>query len=240
MTLPTVVVIPSPRPVVAALFIAAGGTYTGRPDVDAWDLRRDAKTYPGPFPVVAHPPCERWGRFADGGPAAKGKFRIGDDGGCFQSALNSVRRYGGVLEHPQGSLAWGVFHLPRPPIRGWSRRDAWLGASAYVDQGAYGHPAKKPTWIYAVVPRLPRLRWTRVWGRPRIGGDGYHSARERLLAKARNDYKPIPNIPRRWRARTPDAFRDELLNLAATCATWTPPPQRLIQASLWRHASMAP
>jgi hypothetical protein len=52
--------------VIAALYVETGGCYYGLPDVDPWDLARDARTYAGPWPVVAHPPCERWGRYWHG------------------------------------------------------------------------------------------------------------------------------------------------------------------------------
>lgn len=67
---------------VAALFVARGGCYFGLPDVDPWDEQRDARLYVGPYPVVAHPPCERWGRYWYGGPSAKVRRVKGDDSGC--------------------------------------------------------------------------------------------------------------------------------------------------------------
>lgn len=80
---------------VAALFVEAHGVYFGLPDVDPWDAARDARQYAGPHPVVAHPPCERWGRYWTGGPSAKERRRLGDDAGCFASALASVQAWGG-------------------------------------------------------------------------------------------------------------------------------------------------
>lgn len=65
---------------IAALFVAVGGGYFGLPDVDPWDAERDARLYAGPWPVVAHPPCERWGRYWSGGPSAKVRRELGDDG----------------------------------------------------------------------------------------------------------------------------------------------------------------
>ena len=58
---------------IAALYVAAGGTYFGLEGVDPWDEKRDARAYPGPNPVVAHPPCKRWGRYWYGGPSCKNR-----------------------------------------------------------------------------------------------------------------------------------------------------------------------
>ena len=102
---------------VAALFVAKGGIYFNRNDCDPWDEARDARLYAGPCPVVAHPPCSRWCRLA-GLVQARWGHKRGDDGGCFASALASVRKWGGVLEHPAYSAAWSHFDLPVPGRQG--------------------------------------------------------------------------------------------------------------------------
>lgn len=216
---------------VVALFVAENGPYANDPAVDAWGISRDARKYEGEAPAIVHSPCQRWGRMAEGSPTHK-RFRIGDDGGCFEHGLRVVRRNGGVMEHPQGSHAFHHFRLPLPPERGWSVPDAWGGRSTYIDQGAYGHPAKKPTWLYAVLPTFPRLNWGRVKGRPYIGGDGFHSAEERRRAKARSDYKPKEQIPRDWNWRTPDRLKDALIVMAESCINWRPPGPTMTQAVL--------
>jgi hypothetical protein len=75
---------------IAALFVDPKGVYSGLPEVDCWGEDRDARLYPGPWPVVAHPPCERWGKYWHGGPNSARSPRVrrikGDDGGCFASA----------------------------------------------------------------------------------------------------------------------------------------------------------
>ena len=80
---------------IAALYVAKGGCYFGLEGVDPWDEERDARLYDGPWPVVAHPPCQRWGRYWSGGPKPKVRRELGDDNGCFSAALASVRRFGG-------------------------------------------------------------------------------------------------------------------------------------------------
>lgn len=202
---------------VAALFVAEDGPYIDWPGVDAWPEARDARTYAGALPVVAHPPCERWGRFAKGAPCNQ-RFKVGDDGGCFQAALAAVQRCGGIIEHPQGSRAWRTFDLPIPSGRRWTTADAHGGRSCYIDQGAYGHIAKKPTWLYAVLPHFPKMDWTRVWGRPRIGGTGFHSRLERAKAKASSKGIPrFPEVSKADRYLTPRPFAQLLIELADSC-----------------------
>jgi hypothetical protein len=104
---------------IAALYVEAGGVYADLPDVELWDEARDARQYAGPWTVVAHPPCQRWGRFFHGSPRKPHQFKLGDDGGCFAAALAAVRRWGGVLEHPADSHAWLAHGLPWPPGNGW-------------------------------------------------------------------------------------------------------------------------
>lgn len=158
---------------VAALFVETGGCYFGLPDVDPWHgedhadasttVHLDARDYAGPWPVVAHPSCKRWGRFWHGSTRKPHQYRLGEDGGCFAAALTAVRNYGGVLEHPRDSHAWRWFGLLTPPAGGgWIRADGYGGWTCCVDQAHYGHPARKPTWLYVcgVDPAdLPSLIW---------------------------------------------------------------------------------
>src|SRR5437660_3804788 len=147
---------------VAALFVESRGVYAGLSDVDVWDKARDARLYAGPWPVVAHPPCQRWGQYATGSPTARQRFEVGDDGGCFAVALAAVRAYGGVLEHPEASKAWRAHGLLCPPYDGgWVNADWHGGWTCCVDQGHYRDRAQKTTWLYAVGIELPSLRWGR-------------------------------------------------------------------------------
>jgi hypothetical protein len=84
----------------------------------------------------------------------------GDDGGCFKSALDAVRKWGGVLEHPWGSHAWAHFGLNKPPREGgWIAADFDGGWTCCVEHGRYGHYARKPTLLYAIGCELPELAW---------------------------------------------------------------------------------
>lgn len=47
---------------VAALYVRRDSPYKALPDVECYDVDRDARSYAGPWPVVAHPPCRAWGR----------------------------------------------------------------------------------------------------------------------------------------------------------------------------------
>jgi hypothetical protein len=190
---------------VAALFVETEGSYFNLPDVDPWDEKRDARTYAGPDPVVAHPPCQLWGPFAKinfmrwGGE----HNRPGNDRGCFASALQSVNRFCGVLEHPKGSKAWTHFDLQKPTGHGWNpvSHYTWV---CEVWQSAYGHQASKATWLMYVGANPPHeLNWDRKPGTHQIG---FHDQR----GKDRNK----PTISGRRASATPILFRDELIRLA--------------------------
>lgn len=200
---------------IAALYVEKGGCYTGLPSVDAWDIERDARLYTGPYPVVAHPPCTRWGRFWHGSTRKPHQFRMGEDGGCFAAALTAVRNYGGVLEHPKDSLAWDYFGLAKPPSAGeWVKADPFGGWTCCVDQGRYGHFSNKRTWLYAVGADLPSLTWGKGEQRLHpvaVAKHGYAKAR-RIGMMAMVGGKDKTKI----RNATPPEFRDLLISIAAS------------------------
>ncbi len=194
---------------VAALFIRDDGPYVGRPDVDPWHLPRDAREYAGPAPVVAHPPCQRWGNlWWSARHLGKG---LGDDDGCFASALASVRRWGGVIEHPEGSRAWAHFGLPKPSTgRGWSRSLLDPGWSCVVDQGRYGHAARKRSWLYYVGDAPPpEIDWAPCTDATAIvvSGPGFATPEERAA-------KGVRLLGKREKELTPPAFAEVLIALA--------------------------
>lgn len=167
---------------VAVLYCEPKGVYSTLPGVELWDEKRDARLYAGPHRVVAHPPCQRWGRYWHGGPSAKVRKKKGDDGGCFAAALASVRRWGGVLEHPEASAAWAQFGLSAPPKSGgWVVADFVGGWTCCVEQGHYGHRARKATWLYVNGVMPPLLKWGPSAKRIRLD-EGFHSATERRAA----------------------------------------------------------
>ncbi len=197
---------------IAALYVETGGCYFGLPDVDPWDITRDARTYGGPHPVVAHPPCQRWGRFWHGSTRKPHQFKLGDDEGCFEAALHSVRKWGGVLEHPADSKAWDRFGITKPKRgTGWEWSGLW--STCYVEQGHYGHVSRKPTWLYVCHQiTLPQLEWSRLPQRlhpTALAKHGYEKAR-RIGMMAMIGGKDKTKL----RNATPPQFRDVLLDLA--------------------------
>jgi hypothetical protein len=195
---------------IAALYVDPAGCYANLEGVELWDEARDARTYAGPWPVVAHPPCQRWGKYWHGGPAAPHTRRLGDDGGCFAAALAAVRQWGGVLEHPAYSRAWFAHGLPWPPAAGW-QRDISGGWCCQVEQGAYGHKARKGTWLYAVGIDPPELSWGSAPG-DFLPFDGWYH-RQKDHARARRTGQ-LQRLSHKGRAATPEPFRDLLLTMA--------------------------
>lgn len=192
--------------VLAALFVQPDGCYANDPSIDAWPEVRDARLYQGELPVIAHPPCQLWGAMAAVNFKRWGgeHNRPGNDGGCFSSALRSVVRCGGVLEHPAKSKAFAVYGLPAPVGVGWKRSGLheWV---CEVWQSTYGHKANKATWLYYSSSINPpfELNWARPRGSHQIG---FHDQRGKAANK--------PTLSKREANATPLLFREMLIRLA--------------------------
>jgi hypothetical protein len=129
--------------------------------------------------------------------------RPGSDGGCFAAALASVRRCGGVLEHPAKTRAWAAHGIPKPDGIGWRAAGAneWV---CEVWQSVYGHRANKATWLLYCGRRPPSdLEWDRPIGTHQIG---YRDQRGKVANK--------PTVGKAEASATPPAFRDALISLA--------------------------
>ena len=196
---------------IAALFVDSKGIYASMPGIDAWPESRDALRYCGPDPVVAHPPCQLWGAFAEinytrwGGEHNK----PGNDAGCFEHALACVLAFGGVLEHPAASRAWASYGLQKPAAGKWSCSSI-CGYSYWVCevcQSVYGHKARKRTWLlYSGVSDPIDADWRVVPGTHQCG---YHDQR----GVDRNK----PTLGKREASATPIAFAAFLISLARGC-----------------------
>jgi hypothetical protein len=185
---------------IAALYVESNGVYFGLPHIDPWDKNRDARLYNGPHPVIAHPPCQRYGQLGyinflrHGGE----HNRPGNDGGSFASALAAVNTWGGVLEHPAFSRAWEMYNLNRPKSGGW-QKSGW-GYVCEVYQSVYGHPAAKRTWLYYRGEKPPfELDWRYQEGTHTVGHERFQT-------------KPV--LWKSAASKTPVPFRDMLILLA--------------------------
>lgn len=191
---------------VAVLFVAPRSYYRGLARAECYGVERDALTFPGHRPVVAHPPCAQWGRlrhFAN---------EDADQKALALFAVEQVRRWGGVLEHPAGSLLWREMGLPSPidAARGTISSaqpiefDRWGGWSLNIQQLWWGHRAQKQTWLYIVgcgpsgIPEIP------VWV-----GEATHS-----VSGSNGPLRLIP-MPKEERHLTPPAFALWLCELAS-------------------------
>jgi hypothetical protein len=198
---------------ISALYVTSLGTYFNLPNVDPWDKVRDARKYRGPHAVVAHPPCERWGRYWGGAPNKPNQYRLGEDEGCFAAALTAVRNYGGILEHPKDSHAWSYFGLLKPPtVGGWIEADRYGGWTCCVEQGHYGHFSRKATWLYANSRWIPQLKWGSSGQRIHpvaLAKHGYAKARRIGMVAMVGGKNKIA-----IREATPAEFRDILISIA--------------------------
>lgn len=163
------------------LFARSDSIYKTLPSCDVYDIERDARTWPGGSPVIAHPPCRAWGRlrhFAKPRP---------DEKELALWAVEQVRRFGGVLEHPAQSTLWDVACLPKVGMR-----DIYGGWTLPIPQYWFGHRAEKATWLYVVgcePGKLPPI--------PFKMGEATH------VVQSRKRHKYRPHITKAEREHTP-------------------------------------
>lgn len=183
---------------VAVLFARRDSVYKALPGCDVYDIDRDARTWPGGAPVVAHPPCRAWGRLRQFAKPRQDEKELG----IF--AVEQVRRFGGVLEHPACSTLWMACGMPKP---GEFSDDAG-GYSLEVEQFHWGHRAEKKTWLYVVgvgPDRLPEM--------PRREGRPTH-----CIAPTRGGGVRLPTVTKPEREHTPPELARWLVELARRAA----------------------
>jgi hypothetical protein len=183
---------------VAALFVRADSHYKTIAGVDAFDMARDARTYDGPWPVVAHPPCRAWASLRN-----HAKPRP-DERNLARLAVALVREFGGVLEHPWRSTLWDAQSLPDV-----GQRDSYGGFTLVIDQNWWGHRAQKRTRLYVVgckpaeVPPLPLVL-----------GEATHTVG---LWSGRDKATCRPSIAKHEYEHTPPELAEWLVSLARIC-----------------------
>lgn len=111
----------------AVLWVGIPTVYSGFRGLELYNATRDAFTFNGPGPIIAHPPCGPWGKY-------KGQT-FWDDQSHGVKAMEFVHRFGGVVEQPLGSTLFRVHGKPS-------------GQVIRVNQGDYGHRSLKPTLLY--------------------------------------------------------------------------------------------
>jgi len=137
-------------PEVAILCARRDSVYKTIGGCDVYDADRNAFSFDGKAPTVAHPPCRMWGRLRK---MAKGSQV---ERALAPWCVLMVRECGGVLEHPAQSSLFKHMGLPRPG----QAPDVYGGWTLAISQFWFGHRAEKPTWLYicGISPRdIPEL-----------------------------------------------------------------------------------
>jgi hypothetical protein len=186
-------------PTIAVLFACRDSIYKQIAGCDVWDEDRDATRWAGCTSIVAHPPCRAWGRLRSFANPSPGEKQLA------VWAVEQVRKFGGVLEHPYKSTLWNHCQLPLPgtldDIGGWTLA---------VPQYWMGHRADKATWFYIVgvkpgeLPPIPFLM-----GEPLF------------VVQSRRRSNSKPHIPKAEREKTPLAAALWLVEVARSASHYT-------------------
>ena len=177
---------------VAVLFAREDSNYKAMPGCNVYDAQRDARSWPGGEPCIAHPPCRGWGRLRgmanpDPGEEANAVW-----------AVRQVRTWGGVLEHPSLSTLWKCCKMAEP-----GQRDQWGGWCHPIMQSWFGHKAEKGTWLYIVgaePDELPGTPLSLEWPTHTVSTN--------------SKYKRLPELSKALREHTPPTLAAWLVEVA--------------------------
>lgn len=199
---------------VAVLFARTDSHYKTLPGCDVYDIERDARTWQGGCPVVAHPPCRAWGRLK-----AFAKPRP-DEKQLAHFAVDMIRKHGGVLEHPASSSLWPAAGLPPP-----GQVDEYGGFTLEVRQWWWGHKAAKATWFYICgmdrgdLPLPPT--WSQITGDENMGLPPDEPTHVVTRSKGRafraGQPRHRPELTKKAREETPPALARWLVEVARRC-----------------------
>lgn len=135
------------NPKIPVLFVHKKSSYKRFDGFDCYDIERNAYSYTGTHPVIAHPPCRKFSRLRGLSNAPACEMLSG----FWAFAL--VRRYGGIVEHPYDSQLFKIMKVP--PV---GKFDSYGGTFLVIDQFDFGYYTRKRTGLYIVgVKRLSEL-----------------------------------------------------------------------------------
>ena len=183
---------------ITVLFARRDSNYKTLPGVDVWDADRDALKWPGGTPIVAHPPCRGWGQLRFLAKPTPGELALAP------WAVVQVRKFGGVLEHPNRSILWPTAGLPEP-----RSVDKFGGWTLPISQHWWGHKAEKLTRLYIV-----GCRHVDVPDMPFVLGESSHVIAQ---GNRKNKRRPRPEVTKVEREHTPILLAEWLVELARRC-----------------------
>lgn len=164
---------------IAVLCVQYGSVYTrldwSSERLELFDKCRNAFSFTGDYPVIAHPPCRLWGKLK--GLANPDDPFLEKELGRF--CVRKVIENGGVLEHPFDS---GLFKEMGLPLGGTENE---LGFTLEMPQRWFGHSMIKNTWLFfsrIELASLPELRPV-IPGSPRKAIE--------LLSKKQREATPV-------------------------------------------------
>ncbi|MEY2702652.1 MAG: hypothetical protein RLY43_1288 [Bacteroidota bacterium] len=132
----------------SVLFVANNSNYLSL-DCDCWTISRNALNFKASKPALYHPPCASWSRMRHFSKFVPGRHWLA------LWSLVRVRRYGGIIEHPFGSL-----FFKRYIVTPGSGYDKYGGFTILTDLHSFGAPYEKKTLLYFVglkISELPSL-----------------------------------------------------------------------------------